>query len=178
MHNIDNDNSIQYKVFLILGSNLGDRLHYFQQALELIEQNVGQIIQQSSLYETASWGVENQPSYLNQVIEINTRLSPSMLINSILNIESLLGRVRNIKWESRVIDIDILYINNLIINTKELIIPHPRLHLRKFTLIPLCEIAPNFIHPVFKITQNKLLETCDDLLTVKKVINYSNKKSY
>jgi 2-amino-4-hydroxy-6-hydroxymethyldihydropteridine diphosphokinase len=170
MDNNTHDNFIHYQVYLILGSNLGDRLQYFQQALELIEQKIGNIIQKSSLYETASWGVENQPSYLNQVIKINTNLSPDVLINSILNIESFLGRVRNVKWESRVIDIDVLYINNLIINTEKLIVPHPRLHLRKFTLVPLCEISPNFIHPIFKTTQKQLLETCDDLLTVKKII--------
>ncbi|GAB4454735.1 MAG: 2-amino-4-hydroxy-6-hydroxymethyldihydropteridine diphosphokinase [Bacteroidia bacterium] len=163
------NNDFKYEVYLLLGSNLGDRLYFFYQAISFIEKNIGKIIQKSSIYETESWGVENQPLYLNQVIKINTNLIPNDLIASILNIESLLGRKRNWKWEARVIDIDILYINDLVINTNNLIVPHPRLHQRKFTLIPLCEISPNFVHPVFKVTQMQLLKNCKDELVVKKL---------
>lgn len=149
-------------VFLLLGANLGDRQQTLSQARNLIYDQVGPVLQQSGLYETAPWGVENQPSYINQVLQVATTRAAEEVLSQTQAIEQQLGRVRLEKWGSRLIDIDLLYYDQLTLQTETLTIPHPYLHLRRFTLVPLAEIAPNFRHPVFGKTSQTLLHECPD----------------
>jgi len=149
-------------VYLLLGSNLGDRLQVMHTASELIGVQTGGIVSASSVYETAPWGVLDQPSFLNRVLEVETEMAPEEVLRIILDIEHELGRIRYERWGARVIDIDILYFANLVLDTARLTIPHPRLHERRFTLAPLVEIAPTFIHPVFNKTSQQLMAECSD----------------
>jgi 2-amino-4-hydroxy-6-hydroxymethyldihydropteridine diphosphokinase len=158
------------KVYLLLGSNLGDRLFLLKQAAGYIETQAGTIVQYSSIYETKSWGKTDEPDYLNQVLLINTMLQPHELLAKLLEIELLLGRKREEKWGSRTMDIDILFYDDMIINEPGLTIPHPQLHNRRFTLEPLVELAPNFIHPVLQKALKKLKDDLQDELQVKKYI--------
>ncbi len=155
-------------IYLLLGSNIGDSKLMFERSIDQINLTIGQIIKSSSIYKTKAWGFEDQPDFLNQVIEVESSLSAEMILKKINEIEEDLGRIRKIKWHARVIDIDILYFGNEIINTKKLIIPHPENHNRKFVLVPMSEIAPEMLHPVFMLTQKELLEKCDDVLDIKK----------
>ncbi|MCD6113404.1 MAG: 2-amino-4-hydroxy-6-hydroxymethyldihydropteridine diphosphokinase [Bacteroidales bacterium] len=156
-------------VFLQLGSNIGDRVLMFDKAKNLIKQKIGAIIKQSSIYETQPWGFNTDDLFLNQVLLVETKIQPDELLEIILNIEVALGRVRKSdKYESRLIDIDILFYDNLIINNEKLIIPHPLIQDRLFVLEPLNEIASDFVHPVLKKTINELLLKCDDKLKIKK----------
>jgi 2-amino-4-hydroxy-6-hydroxymethyldihydropteridine diphosphokinase len=158
------------KVYLLLGSNLGDRLFLLKQAAGYIETQAGTIVQYSSIYETKSWGKTDEPDYLNQVLLINTMLQPHELLAKLLEIELLLGRKREEKWGSRTMDIDILFYDDMIINEPGLTVPHPQLHNRRFTLEPLVELAPNFIHPVLQKALKKLKDDLQDELQVKKYI--------
>jgi len=156
-------------VFLQLGSNIGDRVLMFDKAKNLIKQKIGAIIKQSSIYETQPWGFNTDDLFLNQVLLVETKIQPDELLEIILNIEVALGRVRKSdKYESRLIDIDILFYDNSIINNEKLIIPHPLIQDRLFVLEPLNEIARDFVHPVLKKTINELLLKCDDKLKIKK----------
>lgn len=153
-----------YITYLLLGGNLGDRRKYIALAIAEIEAKIGNITKRSSLYETASWGKHDQPDFFNQVIEVKTSLKPQKLLSGILSIEAELGRKRIEKWGSRIIDIDILLYEGQVINEPELIVPHPYLAFRRFCLMPLCEIAPEFIHPLLKKNiQELLIELSDDL---------------
>lgn len=152
-------------IYLLLGSNLGDKRQQLATAIQKISRN-NHILKQSNIYETAAWGNTNQPSFYNQVIQINTSFEPISLLTHLLNIEGEMGRVRKKKWGERIIDIDILYFNDQIINTDPLIIPHPEIQNRRFTLVPLVEIAREFTHPLSKKNQEELLETCQDTLKV------------
>ncbi|MCF2445240.1 2-amino-4-hydroxy-6-hydroxymethyldihydropteridine diphosphokinase [Dyadobacter sp. CY345] len=158
MHNL----SVYQKVFLLLGSNLGERLQILQSAAGMVEERVGTIRAASSIYETAPWGVLDQPVFLNQILEVQTELMPEEVLRIILEIEHELGRIRYERWGARVIDIDILYFNDLVQDSARLTLPHPRLHERRFTLIPLTEIAPDFLHPLLQKTSLELLADCDD----------------
>lgn len=151
---------------ILLGGNLGNREENLAQAKKHIEQKIGSIVQESSVYETKAWGVENQPDFLNQVILVETNLSPQQVLSDNLAIEKILGRVRHQKWHERTIDIDILYAEHSIINEENLKIPHPFIQERKFTLVPLAEISPNFVHPILNKTQKELNELCYDELPV------------
>lgn len=151
---------------ILLGGNLGNRDENLVQAKKHIEQKIGSIVQESSIYETKAWGVENQPDFLNQVILVETNLLPQQVLKDNLAIEKILGRVRHQKWHERTIDIDILYADQLIVNEENLTIPHPFIQKRKFTLVPLAEISPNFIHPILKKTQKELNDLCHDELPV------------
>lgn len=150
--------------YLCLGGNIGDREALMKQALELISERVGPISKKSAIYETEAWGVTNQQAYLNQCISVDTKYNGSELIHMLLDIEKLLGRERNLyhTYEPRTIDIDILFYNDDIIHLEHLTIPHPRLHLRKFVLQPLSEIAKDYIHPVLDKTVLNLLDECVD----------------
>lgn len=154
------------QVFLCLGGNLGNREENLYEAITQLEKSVGNIVRRSSVYETASWGNSGQPSYLNQVIEVSTQLYPMQLLEACLHIERELGRTRNAKWENRLIDIDVLFIEDEIIEDEFLKVPHPYLHERKFVLVPLAEIAGGLVHPVFNKSINSLLFECKDNLKV------------
>jgi 2-amino-4-hydroxy-6-hydroxymethyldihydropteridine diphosphokinase len=156
-------------IYLLLGSNLGDRTAILQHAREMVAEKAGTILAESSIYETEPWGLTDQPAFLNQVIEIESALKPEDLLNILLQIEQELGRIRKIRWGARLIDIDMLYYANLIHDNSTLTLPHPRLHERRFTLIPLSEIAPEFIDPKQKKTITQLLDECPDHSTVSKV---------
>ena len=147
---------------------MGDRLHILSKTREIIEDKCGKIIIQSSVYETAAWGKEDQEAFLNQVILIETKLSPFDLLKSVLKIEENLGRKREEKYGSRIIDIDIIFFNDDVINMEGLKVPHPRMENRLFVLIPLNEIAPQISHPVLKKSVSQLLADCPDSLAVNK----------
>ncbi|AKD05240.1 2-amino-4-hydroxy-6-hydroxymethyldihydropteridinediphosphokinase [Pontibacter korlensis] len=155
-----------HKVYLLLGGNLGDRTAYLQQARESINEQVGTLTRISKVYETAAWGKTNQPNFLNQVLELQTHLAPEQVLQSINLIEQELGRVRLEHWGARVIDIDILFYDDLVQQTQRLTIPHPQLHLRRFTLLPLAALAPEFEHPALGRSINQLLQECPDELEV------------
>ncbi len=155
--------------YLCLGGNIGDREKALKLALFEINQQVGTINAQSDIYETEAWGVDNQQAYLNQCVEVQTLLTPIELINTLLSIEQHLGRKRSLNcvYEPRTIDIDILFYNHEIIDNGQLTVPHPRLHLRKFVLIPLNEICSNYLHPLLNKTIFNLLSACEDQSEVK-----------
>lgn len=154
------------QTFLLLGGNLGDRLLNLKLASQAILATCGEITKSSSIYETLAWGVTEQPNFLNQVIEVDSKLNPYELLAQINKIEKDLGRKRHQRWHERTIDIDILYYGNECVNSEALTIPHKELHNRKFTLVPLVEIAPNFVHPILKKTNLALLQSCMDELEV------------
>jgi 2-amino-4-hydroxy-6-hydroxymethyldihydropteridine diphosphokinase len=156
-------------VFLLLGSNLGDRKLSLRQAILHIEQDIAPVIKMSSVYETQSWGKTDAPDYLNQVVELTTSLSAQAILQKILAIEQLMGRKRGEKWGPRIIDIDILFYNSDIINEPGLQIPHPELHKRRFTLEPLAEMAPDLIHPILMKNSLQLKKNLKDNLIVKKL---------
>ena len=155
--------------WLLTGGNLGNRKQNLAKARELINMNCGSIIKSSSLYETAAWGKTDQPSFLNQALEVNTSLTARQLMRCILKAEKMMGRIRKEKYGPRVIDIDILLFNNEEHNYPFLKLPHPEMQNRRFALLPLAEIAPNLIHPVFNKTITELLNECEDKLEVKKI---------
>lgn len=148
---------------------MGNSFKIFEEAITQIEAECGKIELSSSKYITEAWGVEDQQDYLNQVIQIDTLLTPEQLLSMLLKIEKKFGRERKEKWSARTLDLDILFYNDIILETKALIIPHPRLHLRRFTLAPLNEIAPNLIHPELKKSINSIYKNCKDNLTVKRM---------
>lgn len=154
------------KVYLLLGGNLGDRLAYLQQASASINTHVGQVVRQSKVYQTAAWGKTDQPNFLNQVLEVQTELRPELVLQRVNSIEQELGRKRLEHWGARVIDIDILFYDDLVMQTQRLSIPHPQLHLRRFTLLPLFELAPDLEHPLLQQSIKLLLEQCPDALDV------------
>jgi 2-amino-4-hydroxy-6-hydroxymethyldihydropteridine diphosphokinase len=158
-------------IFLLLGTNQGDKRANLLNAMHLIEQSVGKVLKVSSIYKTAPWGNTDQPEFFNQVITVESILKPDLLLKSVLAIELKMGRKRLEKWGPRVIDIDILFYNHEIVQSKDLTIPHPAIPLRKFTLIPLAEIAPGFLHPALKKNMKELLSECEDSLPVVKVMN-------
>ncbi|WP_345948199.1 2-amino-4-hydroxy-6-hydroxymethyldihydropteridine diphosphokinase [Mucilaginibacter sp. PAMB04274] len=157
------------KVYLLLGSNLGNRENYLKQAEGCIETEAGAVLQCSDIYETQSWGKTDAPDYLNQVLLIKTTLPPQELLARLLSIELILGRKREEKWGARTIDIDILFYGDEIIEEPNLVIPHPEMHNRRFTLEPLAQIAPDLIHPTLHQTITELKNNLKDKLDVKKI---------
>lgn len=155
-------NQINNEAVILLGSNSGDRLKMLSDALSCLKESNIILINQSHIYETAPWGNTDQPAFLNLVVCIETGLSARELLNDLLETENKMGRVRHKKWEQRCIDLDILFYNDKIINEDGLKIPHPHLHERRFTLAPLNEIMPDFIHPVFNKPIWQLLAACKD----------------
>jgi 2-amino-4-hydroxy-6-hydroxymethyldihydropteridine diphosphokinase len=138
-------------------------------AIKNITKQIGQLTRESKLYVTAAWGNTNQPDFLNQVIVVETKLSALQVLDTILTIEKKMGRVRTLKNAPRVIDIDILFFNKEIIAEKKLSVPHPQIQNRRFVLVPLNELSPNFKHPVLQQNIHQLLTNCTDLLDVKKI---------
>lgn len=154
-------------VYLLTGGNLGDRLANLQNAFRLINEMAGTMVKKSGVYETAAWGVSNQPSFLNQVLFCITQLTAEQLLQTILLIEKQMGRERIEKMGPRIIDIDILFYNDDIIDSPDLKVPHPEIPNRRFVLEPLNEIASDYIHPVLKRSIADLLQACADPLEVK-----------
>lgn len=157
--------------YLLTGSNMGERLENLQKANSLIEQRCAKIVQQSAIYETAPWGLLDQPAFFNQVIAIETTLSPYELMADLLKIEEIIGRIRTVKMGPRIIDLDILIYEQLIVNSSSLQIPHPALPIRRFALTPLNEIAPDLIHPILQKKISTLLFDCTDNSNVQKKID-------
>jgi 2-amino-4-hydroxy-6-hydroxymethyldihydropteridine diphosphokinase len=157
------------KAYLLIGGNEGNRLGYLQKARDYVVVFCGEILEQSAIYETAAWGKTDQSNFLNQALLIDTSLSAEVLMSNILIIERKMGRVRNEKYGSRTIDIDILFYNGDIINLPDLKIPHPEIQNRRFALVPMNEIASELIHPVFKKNIQHLLSESADQLDVKKI---------
>ena len=156
-------------VFLLLGSNLGDRRQNLVDALAGIS-FLGTIVKVSSIYRSAAWGNVDQPDFLNATVELETTHSPQQLLQELLDVESGMGRVRAEKWGARLIDIDILFYGGQVVRTDRLTIPHPEIQNRRFTLVPLDEIAGSFVHPELKLTVGQLLDACTDPLVVEKEI--------
>jgi 2-amino-4-hydroxy-6-hydroxymethyldihydropteridine diphosphokinase len=152
-----------HKVYLLLGSNRGNRPEMLSLATELIQKQAGKITASSSVYETAPWGFFDETFFLNQVLCIETLLSPHDLLEALLHIETSIGRKRRgTNYTSRLIDIDILFYGDHIINHEHLTVPHPRLHERRFVLLPLTEIAASLVHPLLKLTIGELVLQCKD----------------
>ena len=156
------------KTYLLLGSNMGNSQQQLSIAIKNITQKIGAVIRESKLYTTAAWGNTNQPDFLNQVIVVETKHTALQTIKTILGIEEEMGRLRTKKNAPRIIDIDILFFNKEIIAEKILTVPHTEIQNRRFVLIPLNELSPNFKHPVIKKNLHQLLVNCSDTLDVKK----------
>lgn len=157
-----------YKVYLLLGGNLGDREKLLSSAIDALKLRIGRLLLTSSIYETSAWGNENQPKFLNQALVLETELNAFEVLDIIQEIEKRLGRKRDEHWGARTIDIDILFFDSEIIESERLKIPHPLIDMRKFVLLPLMEIIPDYLHPILKINVESLYLTCGDKLEVKK----------
>lgn len=158
--------------YILFGSNQGDKDAIFTQACLLINNRCGEVVQVSAAYESEPWGFEAEEWFLNRVVVVETELTPEALLRQLLDIEKELGRVRHPEirgYTSRTVDLDLLYYGTHIIQTDMLTVPHPRLHLRRFALVPMCEVAPSLVHPVFELTQEELLQRCPDDSVVRKM---------
>jgi 2-amino-4-hydroxy-6-hydroxymethyldihydropteridine pyrophosphokinase len=150
----------EHIVYLALGSNLGDRLANLKEAIAALPPQM-EVKAKSSVYETPPWGYENQPKFLNQVIKAQTYLDPEPLLKHLKRLEVALGRKESFPNGPRLIDMDILFYDDLVLNRPSLVIPHPRLHERGFVLLPLMDIAPDLIHPVNKKSVREMAAGCD-----------------
>jgi 2-amino-4-hydroxy-6-hydroxymethyldihydropteridine diphosphokinase len=155
-------------IYFLLGSNIGNSVAQLHLAIAAIENEIGKVIHTSSIYQTAAWGKKDQPDFLNQVVVAETKLSAAEILSEILSIEEKMGRVRTEKNAPRIIDIDILFFNDDITIQKNLVVPHPEIQNRRFVLVPLNELSPNYIHPLLNKTIHQLLSECPDELNVRK----------
>jgi len=151
------------KVYFSTGSNLGNRLASLVKAAKLIDAVIGKVIAVSPVIESKPWGFDAEMNFYNQVLLVETDLTPNQIIKEVLGIEKKIGRIRKgPSYNSRVIDIDILFYANMLVEEDNLVIPHPRLHLRKFVLQPLASLAPGLVHPLLKKTISELLRLTED----------------
>ena len=149
-------------IYLQLGSNLGDRKLLLDSAVLLINTEIGRILRISKIYESDAWGVSRQPKYLNQILEVHSNIGYESILKEIHSIESQLGRVRGKKWQARLIDIDVIFFNDLIIEKTDLYIPHKYMHKRRFVLEPLNELIGDYVHPKYNKSIQRLLNECTD----------------
>ena len=156
-------------IYLLLGSNIGDPMSHLSEAKNQIEKQIGTITKVSGIYKTAAWGNKNQPDFLNQIIVAQTSYTAQQTITKILSAEKKMGRFRSKKNAPRIIDIDILFFNNEIIESTDLIVPHAEIQNRRFVLVPLNELCPDMMHPVLQKTIYELLHDCADKLNVQKI---------
>lgn len=157
--------------YVLFGSNQGDKTVLLERACELINNRCGEVTRRSSLYDSEPWGFDSEEWFLNALLEVETWRDPDTLMEDLLDIEKELGRERHPEVEgytSRTADLDILYYGDEVICTDRVTVPHPRLHERRFALMPLCELVPGFIHPVFGLSQEALLKKCTDTSLVVK----------
>jgi 2-amino-4-hydroxy-6-hydroxymethyldihydropteridine diphosphokinase len=157
------------EAYLLIGGNVGDRMKWLEKACKSIETRCGEVTKVSSIYETEAWGNQQQESFLNQAIQLETLLSAQQLLETILDIEARLGRKREARYGPRTIDIDILFYNDLVLDSDHLVIPHPEIENRRFALECLNEIAPGKIHPKLHKTISQLLDETNDPLKVNKI---------
>lgn len=164
-------------VVLLIGGNQGDRMALIDRAVEAIGQRIGQPFLRSRLYRTAPWGFEAEQDFLNQALVVDTDMSPLEVLGEALAIEAVLGRCRNGQetgYQSRPMDIDLIFYNGEVMDTAALVLPHPRMHLRRFVLAPLAEIIPDYFHPKFRKTVRQLLAECPDNSAVEEFISCDN----
>lgn len=169
---IDKRNFIENNVIIGLGGNIGDIQSTLLKAIQLIEIAIGPVFKKSATYQTEAWGVKDQPAFLNEVVSVKTNLDPTQVLSTCLSIEKKLGRNRlnAQKWHQRVIDIDVLFYDDQIIDLPQLEVPHPHLHHRNFVLVPLLEIMPHYIHPKLGKSIIELNEICTDKMQVTRLI--------
>jgi len=160
------------KCHLHLGSNQGDKKVQIARAIQMIEESIGPIISSSAMYLTVAWGKTDQDEFVNIALEVEHYMTPNQLLDTVNKIEDQLGRKRIEKWGPRIIDIDIIFIEDVIIKTGKLTIPHGLMHKRNFVLYPMVEIAPDFIHPVLNESVSNLLEDCEDETKVRRIDIY------
>lgn len=157
---------LRNRVILMLGGNLGDTRKVFDKALERIGSGIGKVTCLSRLYGTEPWGKTDQPPFLNQALVVETGLNPVQVLKQTQAIETALGKRKEELNGPRVIDIDVMFYEDRVMSLHDLTIPHPRLHLRKFNLVPLAEIVPDWEHPILKKKIRELLHECNDPLNV------------
>lgn len=164
---------------LSIGTNLGNKVQNLITAIELLNVRAGKLLRKGAVYETESWGFKSDQVFLNQLVSLHTDLSPEELLSTILDIEKEMGRYRinQVEYVSRIIDIDILFYEEDIINQKNLSIPHPHIGDRRFILIPLAALFPHFRHPVNKLTASQMLKKCNDTSDVRLLIPVENQSS-
>jgi len=158
-----------YSVYLLSGSNLGNREAQLAACIAALDRQAGRVVRTSHLYETEAWGREGLPPHLNQALLLHTSLEPEPLLDVILRIERELGRVRREQWGIRAIDIDIIYFEDRILDLPRLVIPHPLMQQRNFVLYPLAELAPGFVHPVLQKTNETLRQESPDKLRAERI---------
>lgn len=157
-------------ILILQGSNMGERYQMLEESRKQIALKIGAVNLVSKMYESEPWGFESDVWFLNRVLQVQTELDAFHVLCQLLEIEKQLGRIRNPEsksYSSRTIDLDILFFNQEIIHSPELEVPHPKIHLRKFTLLPLCDLVPEWIHPESLLTAKQLLENCKDETLVK-----------
>jgi 2-amino-4-hydroxy-6-hydroxymethyldihydropteridine diphosphokinase len=153
-------------VYLLTGSNIGERLHFLQKAEEEIAAQVGKIVAKSSYYESDAWGNTEQENFWNQCLAVETSLDAEKVLETVLDIEKKMGRIRKGEWQPREIDIDILFYGEKIINSERLTVPHPRVHERNFALVPMLEVNGDYFHPILQLHIDEIYFDCEDPLNV------------
>ena len=151
---------MKHITYIALGTNMGERLENLRTAIKAFAPEIT-VTAESHIYETPPWGYEDQPAFLNMVVKAETSLGPESLLKNLKQLEVELGREQNFHWGPRLIDLDILFYDNMVIDTPPLVIPHPRLHERAFVLVPLADVAPDLIHPIFQKSVSQLLAEVD-----------------
>lgn len=154
------------QLVLIIGGNLDDRRALIDQCRILLAGIFGPFVLESSIYESEAWGGKSSGNYLNQVLVFETDMAPGSILAHIKSVERQLGRTREVVWGDRTMDVDILFLDNEIVETNDLSIPHPFLQERRFVLVPLAEILPTLIHPTLGLSCSDLLQNCPDLSKV------------